>query len=717
MIEDDFFKIRKVMDIKNRGYLNKVLEIQAELAEIQENTVIMNPAITPGLKSENLKKMDKKSINEEEQALLEKEEEEKKGNNKKKVYEGDDEEDESEEDEIKIKVVNCSRIYLLLRLFCEGHKMEMQNHLRVQIIHKLIHGKTQNFISNSSYKFGSLVKFVNVHCTALLDQIIDFLIESVQGPCVTNQVELTKAKIVEFVKDLLSLFIRPNDYLKRGFTNSIDQENIDNLVTKSSNLLISLTEGNINDEILKDLCNRLDFRFIRQILTKEFESFMRNKLGLSPPFPSVEELNKMMKFSRYEGNIAQTFNLFLLIKTIAFNIKPSDDPDSKNAAQYALENDQDVNPLNNQAIEFFDSNVVSIEIFFQEKLQRIFFPIEPVCRNLSKETRIKLMSEVKRDSPNEKIMGLLSASSDLFNEMEHMTYLKTWKIRFTAARLSLFRNLSTLIALFLNILMLATFYRRIETDPNQTDFTSVSSVVVEGGVEGSQDGKNVNILLWSFGATQVATSGLMVIYWIVLYSELVIKRKWRELVKENKQKIINNRYEEEIEEMDSFDIGEVDSKLAQYLLFVKGPDSKFFLKNGKRYFGSNFMKFHYYIKSTVMLLSEPSLLYLIFYIVVSLFGLLLSPLFYCYHLLDIISRFETLKNVIRSVTRNANQLLLTLLLGLLILYMFSILMFYFLFDAYYNTSVLGGATVGQNLCSTMFQCYLSTVDFVRILII
>lgn len=714
MLEDDFQKIKKVMDAKNKGYLEKILEIQAEIAEKKEKTMIINPENSSALTKEKARtSKKKKTFNEEEQELLEKEEEEKRtlSSKTKEIESNEEEEDESERTEIQEKIQNCTRIFRLLQLFCEGHKSEMQNHLRVQIQHKIIHAKTQNFITDSSYKFGSLIKFVNINCTCLLNQIIDFLIEAIQGPCVQNQMELSKAKIVEFVKDLLSTFIRPNDYLKRGFLDSDEQGNINSIVTKSSNLLIALIEGNTTDEILKDLCTRLDFRFMRQVLAKEYEAFLTNNLGLNRPFPDVEDVNSLMKFDKYEGNIAEAFNLFLLIKTIAINLA-SKDRESKNSAQYALESDPEDNPLANQALEFFDSNVLSIEIMFHEKLHRIFFPIEPVCRNLSRETRRILMAEVKRDSPNEKISGLLAASSALFNEMEHMTYLKTWRLSFTAARLSFFRDLSTLLAFFLNILMLATFYREIQTDTGQQDFSKVHSVIREGGIENTPDGNNINILLWVFGVIQVCTSGLMLLFWIILYSKLVIKTKWGELVQENKQTMLNNNYEEELEEDDAFEMENIDNQFAQYLLYTKGPDSKFFRKDGKRNFGTNFLKFHYYIKSMVMLLSAPGLLYSVFYIVVSLFGLLLSPLFYCYHLLDIVSRFETLKNVIRSVTRNANQLLLTLFLGLVILYMFTILMFFFLFDAYYDESINSDESLGQNTCSTMFQCYLTTVNYV-----
>jgi hypothetical protein len=45
------------------------------------------------------------------------------------------------------------------------------------------------------------------------------------------------------------------------------------------------------------------------------------------------------------------------------------------------------------------------------------------------------MEEVKRDSPNDKISGLIDVSPILFTEMHHMSYLKTLPFQFTATRL------------------------------------------------------------------------------------------------------------------------------------------------------------------------------------------------------------------------------------------------------------------------------------------
>lgn len=67
-----------------------------------------------------------------------------------------------------------------------------------------------------------------------------------------------------------------------------------------------------------------------------------------------------------------------------------------------------------------------------------------------------------------------------------------------------------------------------------------------------------------------------------------------------------------------------------------------------------------------------------YYVVVVLFaflGVLLSPFFFCFHLLDLIPRVETLRVVVRSVTYNGRQLLMTVVLLAIVLFLFSIVAF------------------------------------------
>jgi len=54
----------------------------------------------------------------------------------------------------------------------------MQDYLRVQKQKDKINGKTINFIQFSAHIFGNLIKFINIHCVELGDQLTEFLIEA-----------------------------------------------------------------------------------------------------------------------------------------------------------------------------------------------------------------------------------------------------------------------------------------------------------------------------------------------------------------------------------------------------------------------------------------------------------------------------------------------------------------------------------------------------------
>ena len=42
-------------------------------------------------------------------------------------------------------------------------------------------------------------------------------------------------------------------------------------------------------------------------------------------------------------------------------------------------------------MQFYRTNVASVEIYFNDKIVRVFFPVAPTCRNLSTATRRLLM--------------------------------------------------------------------------------------------------------------------------------------------------------------------------------------------------------------------------------------------------------------------------------------------------------------------------------------
>ena len=128
---------------------------------------------------------------------------------------------------------------------------------------------------------------------------------------------------------------------------------------------------------------------------------------------------------------------------------------------------------------------------------------------------------------------------------------------------------------------------------------------------------------------------------------------------------------------------------ARRILKYKGPDAEEFLLDEEkgRDFGHFVVQLEYYSTSVLFLLMNRTFQYFLFYIALSFLGWRVSPIFYSFQLLDVINRISTLKNVIQSVTTNADQLLLTAMLGVIFILIFSSFGFEFLWEMYYDDEI------------------------------
>lgn len=87
--------------------------------------------------------------------------------------------DEEEKQELKY----FKRLFRFLQLLCEGHNNKLQNFLRQQ---NFPSGRSIDFVFYSAIIFSNFIKFVNIHSLNVCEQVLDFIIESVQGPCPEN---------------------------------------------------------------------------------------------------------------------------------------------------------------------------------------------------------------------------------------------------------------------------------------------------------------------------------------------------------------------------------------------------------------------------------------------------------------------------------------------------------------------------------------------------
>ncbi len=120
--------------------------------------------------------------------------------------------------------------------------------------------------------------------------------------------------------------------------------------------------------------------------------------------------------------------------------------------------------------------------------------------------------------------------------------------------------------------------------------------------------------------------------------------------------------------------------------------------------GSTFGYMQYLKYNFIFILTDGDFLYLSFYLVCSLIGLIYNNIFYCFNLFDIIGYFIGLKNIVKSVTDNVKSLFLTFIFIILVSFIFTIILFFFLSDYAQNM-----AGVNEKQCQSMIYCFLTVI--------
>jgi hypothetical protein len=146
---------------------------------------------------------------------------------------------------------------------------------------------------------------------------------------------------------------------------------------------------------------------------------------------------------------------------------------------------------------------------------------------------------------------------------------------------------------------------------------------------------------------------------------------------------------------------------------MKGPEAEDFNRDEKRDYGNFITLAEFHMYNVFFFLQDKTFQYYVLYFGISFLGFYTHEIYYSFHLLDVVVRFPTLTNVIRSVTLNAEQLLMTGLLAFIIIYIYSTISFFYLQDTVYDYAVneFDSDWVGESKCNTMFECFTTMLDY------
>ncbi|VDO29597.1 unnamed protein product [Onchocerca flexuosa] len=104
-----------------------------------------------------------------------------------------------------------------------------------------------------------------------------------------------------------------------------------------------------------------------------------------------------------------------------------------------------------------------------------------------------------------------------------------------------------------------------------------------------------------------------------------------------------------------------------------------------------------------VILTNGQFLYRVHYLLCSALGVLVSPFFYAFHLIDVVLSFPMLKAILQSVTHNLQQLILTIMMTLVVVYLYTVLAFNF-FRKFYVQESEGEEP--DRKCHNMLTCFI-----------
>uniref|UniRef100_A0A8C7RM54 Inositol 1,4,5-trisphosphate receptor n=1 Tax=Oncorhynchus mykiss TaxID=8022 RepID=A0A8C7RM54_ONCMY len=277
--------------------------------------------------------------------------------------------------------------------------------------------------------------------------------------------------------------------------------------------------------------------------------------------------------------------------------------------------------------------------------EREVFPVPNICEFLTNESKLRVYYTTERDEQGSKINDFFLRSEDLFNEMNWQKKLRAQPILYWCSRnMSFWSSISFNLAVLMNLLV-AFFYP------------------LEGIRRGTLDG-HLSALLW---IAMLVSLAIVII--------LPQPHGVRVLIASTILRLI-------------FSVG------LEPTLFLLGA----FNVGNKMIFLMSFVgnrgTFTRGYKAMIM---DVEFLYHLLYLIICSLGVFVHVFFYSLLLFDLVYREETLLNVIKSVTRNGRSILLTAVLALILVYLFSIVGYIFFQDDFLlNIDRIPNKTLGKS---------------------
>ncbi|KAJ8409386.1 hypothetical protein AAFF_G00235840 [Aldrovandia affinis] len=533
--------------------------------------------------------------------------------------------DKGQEDgEMSVIITIMQPILRLMQLLCENHNPDLQNFLRCQNNknnYNLV-CETLQFLDcicgSTTGGLGLLGLYINEKNVALINQTVESLTEYCQGPCHENQncIATHECNGIDIIIALILNDINPLG--KKRMDLVLELKN------NASKLLLAIMESRHDSENAERILYNMRPKELVEVIKK---AYLQGEVEYEEPEEDEEGEEEHSASPRNVGH-----NIYILAHQLARH----------NKELQAMLKPGGTYGEGDEALEFYAKHTAQIEIVRLDRtMEQIVFPVPNICEFLTNESKLRVYYTTERDEQGSKINDFFLRAEDLFNEMNWQKKLRGTQeatgnantvpsqpvLYWCSRNMSFWSSISFNLAVLMNLLV--AFFYPLE------------------GIHGGVLEPHLSALLWT---AMLVSLGIVIV--------LPQPHGIRALIASTILRLI-------------FSVG------LEPTLFLLGAfnvcNKIIFLMS----FVGNRGTFTRGYKAMIM---DVEFLYHVLYLIICSLGVFVHVFFYSLLLFDLVYREETLLNVIKSVTRNGRSIVLTAVLALILVYLFSIVGYIFFKD-------------------------------------
>ena len=310
-----------------------------------------------------------------------------------------------------------------------------------------------------------------------------------------------------------------------------------------------------------------------------------------------------------------------------------------------------INTIKN-AMNFFHSNTLNIEVVKNNKLEIVFFPELNFLKKLTDDIIMSFRHSSNRTSIQTKIASIFNFKDSIFNDLKQAEKVSKFAKKFKFLSIlfeytNTFQFLALLFAVIMNILI---FLGYIVESSSEEIILNTDLRLKEIKLFFTLDTYSSRIVVFIVGTFLTVCSFIVFLKFLTRKAPLIYKSKMNEYYEKTFNIKKNN--------LDELGINRVYYNFR--LRFVS-------------YLIQNLKAFKY-------LLFDFEVMYEIGYITFAILAFLVHYFFFVYHLIDFIRTQQVLINVLKSIYNSRVQLFFTLMFYLILIYFYALIFYYFFYD-------------------------------------